>query len=127
MLTISNKILDNNKITNKILKQINIIIILYLYYIYNVYLEKYYYLKYFCNAIIILLCKLNKNSYFTIISYCFIIFLNTLNKIFEFILIKRVNYLIKTHKLLSHIYIRARQSILTKHALYYLVKRIYII
>jgi len=38
MLKILNKILNDDEITNKILKQINIIIILYLHRIYNVYL-----------------------------------------------------------------------------------------
>ncbi len=126
MLTISNKISNNNKITNKILKQINIIIVLYLYRIYNIYLEKNYYLEHFRNAIIIVLHKLNKSNYFTITSYCSIIFLNTLNKIFKFILIKRDTYLTKTHKLLSHIYIKTRRSILIKYILHYLVKKIYI-
>jgi len=126
-LTISNKILNNNKITNKILKQIDVIILLYLHYIYNVYLEKNYCLEYFCNAITIVLRKLDKSNYFIVTFYCFIIFLNTLSKIFEFILIKRVNYLTKTHKLLLHTYIRAKRFVLTKYALYYLVKKIYIV
>jgi hypothetical protein len=126
MLTILNKILNDDEITNKILKQINIIIILYLHRIYNVYLEKNYYLEHFRNTIIIVLRKLSKSNYFTITSYCSIVFLNILNKIFKFILIKKVNYLTKTHKLLLRIYIKIRQFISTKYALHYLVKRIYI-
>ena len=121
-----NKILNDNKITNKILKQIDTIIVLYLYRIYNVYLEKNYYLEHFRNAITIVLRKLNKSNYFTITSYRSIAFLNILNKIFEFILIKRVNYLTKTHKLLSRIYMKAKRFISTKYALHYLVKRIHV-
>jgi len=120
-----NKILNNNKIINKILKQIDIIIILHLYRIYNVYLKKNYCLKHFRNAIIIILRKLNKNNYFTITSYCSITFFNILNKIFEFILIKRVSYLTKTHKLLLRIYIKVRRFVSTKYALHYLVKKIH--
>ncbi len=125
-LTILNKVSNDDKIINEILKQIDIIIVLYLHRIYNVCLEKNYYLEHFRNAITIVLRKLDKSNYFTITSYCSIVFLNTLSKIFEFILIKRVNYLAKTHKLLSRTHMRARRSISTKHALHYLVKRIHI-
>jgi len=42
-------------------------------------------------------------------------------------LIKKINYLIKMYKLLLYIYIKTKQSILTKYLLYYLVEKIYTI
>ena len=124
-LTISNKILRDNEITNEILKQISITIVSHLHRIYNAYLKKDYCSKHFRNAIIIALRKSNKSNYFTITSYCSIALLNTLSKIFEFMLVKRISYLAKTHKLLLRTHIKARKFVSTKYALHYLVKKIY--
>jgi len=124
-LTISNKILRDNETTNKILKQISITIMPHLHRIYNAYLKKSYCLKHFRNAIIIALRKLSKSNYFIVTSYRFIALLNTLSKILEFMLVKRISYLTKTHKLLSHTHIKARKFVSTKYALHYLVKRIH--
>lgn len=108
------------------MKQISVIIVSHLHRIYNVYLKKNYYLEHFRSAITIVLRKLDKSNYFTIAFYYFIAFFNTISKTFEFLLIKKISYLTKTYKLLSHTHIKAKRFILTKYALHYLVKKIYI-
>jgi len=123
----SKKASKENEIINETLKQISIIIVSHLHRIFNACLEKDYCSKHFRNAINIALRKLGKSNYFTTTFYRFIALLNTLSKLFEFMLIKRISYLTKTHKLLSRTHIKVRRIVSIKHALHYLVKRIYAI
>jgi len=57
-------------------------------------------LFYFKKTIIIMLRKLKKKDYLELSSFRFIILLNTLNKILELIILKRLRYVVKAHNIL---------------------------
>lgn len=123
--TISNKASGGDEITNGILKQISTTIAPHLHCIYNVCLEEGYCPKHFRSAVTIALRKPGKSKYSTATSYRPIALLNTLSKILEFMLAKRISYLAETHKLLPRTYMGARRSVSTEHALHYPVERIH--
>ena len=72
----------------------------------------------------IILSKLGKD-YFTPKGYRLITLLNTIGKVIEFIIAKRITYLIKTYKLILNIYIGGRRLRLYEYNIYYLIERIY--
>ena len=114
-----------NEIINDILKQISKIIISYLHRIFNAFLNENYCSKHFHNSITITLRKSQKSCFIISSTYRLITLLNIINKLMKYILIKRINYLTKTYKLLSITHMSARKTISTKHALHYVLKRAY--
>jgi len=66
-------------------------------------------MSYFKKIITIILQKLKKKNYLKLLSFRFIILLNTLNKILELIILKRLRYVIKAHNTLSSTQIKVRK------------------
>jgi predicted cation transporter len=95
--------LDNvsksNDISNRILKLLINKLMSTLLSLFRVYATLSYNSRCFREAHIIALKKSNKSNYTNLKTYKFIILLNTLNKTFESIIVKRINNLTKTHKL----------------------------
>ncbi len=60
-------------------------------------------LSYFKKTITIILRKLEKKDYLKLLSFRFIILLNTLNKILKFIILKRLYYIVKVFNTLFNI------------------------
>ena len=123
--TISNKALEKDEITNDILKIISLIITLHLQRIFNVSIKEDYCSKHFRNLIIITLRKLNKSSYVVVSFYRSITLFNIIDKIIKFIIIRRITYLVETHKLLLITHIRTRKAMFTEHALHYVMKKVH--
>ena len=120
----SKKILDENEISNLILKETSAIFLLHLYRIFNIYLTNDYYSNYFRILVIIILSKSKKN-YFIFKSYRSIPLLNIIEKIMKFILARRIAYLAKIYQLLFVTHMRDRRLKLYEYNIYYLLKRIY--
>jgi len=66
-------------------------------------------LFYFKNTIIIILRKLEKKDYLELLSFRSIALLDTLNKILELIILKRLCYIVKAHNTLSNIQIKIKK------------------
>ena len=111
-------------IFNLILKEILKSLLSYLYRIFNIYITNGYYLEHFRILIIIILSKSDKD-YLILKGYWLIALLNTIGKVIEFILTRRIAYLMKIYRLLSAIYIRDRRLRLYKYDIHYLLERIY--
>lgn len=107
------------------MKQISTIIVPHLHRIFNACLEEGYCPEHFRSAVTIALRKPGKSNYSTAASYRPIALLNTLSKLLEFMLAKRISYLAETHKLLPRTHLGARRAVSSEHALHYLVERIY--
>jgi hypothetical protein len=88
---------ESDDISNKILKILCTELMLSLMNLFKVCVELNYHFRCFKIAHIIIFKKLNKKDYFDVKTYKFIILLNTLNKTFESIIIRRINSLTKTH------------------------------
>ena len=72
-----------------------------------------------------ILRKLNKSNYIKIKVYRFIILKNTLDKILENVMIDIINYLMKTHKLLSTHHYEERSERSVKDIMMILIENIY--
>lgn len=92
-LTPSKKAPGDDEITSGILLQITDIITPYLHRIFNACLEEGYCPEHFRNAVIIALRKPGKSTYRVAGSYRPIALLNTIAKLQEFILARRISYL----------------------------------
>jgi len=66
-------------------------------------------LSYFKKTIIIMSQKLEKKNYLKLLSFRFIVLLNTLNKILELIILKRLCYIVKAHDILFNIQIKIKK------------------
>lgn len=117
--------MDN--IPNQVLRKITLLIFLYLYKLFNNYVNLPYYLHHFEKSITIILHKLfNKKFY----NYIFtkvhksIALLNTLNKALESILVICINDLVETYVLLPDMHSEGRKSRSTKDFLYKIVEKI---
>lgn len=84
-----------------------------------------YCLIYFCLSITIVLQKLRKLNYTIAKAYQPIALLNFIKKALEFIIAKRMSYFAKTYGFLPPNHFRAYHSSLTKHALHYLIEKVY--
>ncbi len=66
-------------------------------------------LFYFKKTITIILRKLEKKDYLKSSFFRFIILLNTLNKMLELIILKRLRYVVKAHNILFDTQIKTRK------------------
>lgn len=85
-----------------------------------------YYLYYFKNSIIIISRKINKKDYTKAKFYCLVVLLNTLDKVLEAILAKRLKYLVIEYVLVFQIHISGRKNIYTNNACHYLLEQLLI-
>lgn len=115
--------LDN--ILSKIPKATTDIIMSHVYLIFNACFKIGYYPYYFKKSVIEVLCKPNKDDYTKLKSYHLMMLLNTLGKVLEAILAKRLSYLVTKHTLLSHTHIGRRKDTSTNHKYYYILKQVY--
>lgn len=123
--SISKKTPGEDVILNLILKLLIDSLLPYLYRIFNKCLDTGFCLTHFWSSITVVLRKSGKRDYTTAKVYRPIALLNTLGKALEFILAKRITYLAETYGLLPHNQFGARRARSTKHALHYIVERIY--
>ncbi len=84
-------------------------------------------LSYFKKTITIILRKLRKKNYFKLLFLRLIALLNTLNKILELIILKRLCYVVKTHNTLLNIQIKVKRQRLIDTTLQLITKKIYTI
>jgi len=66
-------------------------------------------LSYFKKTIIIMLQKSEKKNYLKLSSFRFIVLLDTLNKMLELIILKRLCYIVKAHDTLFNIQIKIKK------------------
>lgn len=125
MTTVANKAPGEDGITNRVLKWTNETIAPHLQRIFNASLAAEYCPERFRRSVTIALRKPQRESYSVASSYRPIALLNTISKIMEFILAKRISYLAETHDLLPRTHFGARKSVSTEHALHFMVERIY--
>ena len=123
--SISKKAPSEDSIPNLILKLLIDLLLPHLYRIFNKFLNTGFCPKHFRSSITIVLQKPGKPDYTTAKAYRPIALLNTLGKALEFILAKRITYLAERYGLLPYNHFGARRARSTKHALHYIVKRIY--
>ncbi len=74
-----------------------------------------------------MLRKLRKKNYSKSLFFKFIALLNTLNKILESIILKRLRYVVKTHNILLNTQIRVRRQHLINTILQLITKMIFTI
>ncbi len=100
----------SNDISNKVLKLLINKFMSTLLRLFRVCATLNYYFRCFRETHIIALKKFNKSNYTNLKAYNFIIFFNTLNKTFKSIIVKRINNLIETHKLLLNTQMNERRE-----------------
>ena len=120
----SKKAPGGDEITNIILKKTSSIIAPHLHRIYNACLDLGYCPEHFRESVTIALRKPGKSNYQIAGSYRPIALLNTISKIMEFILAKRISYMAETMSLLPRSHFGARKAVSIEHALHYLVEKI---
>lgn len=86
-----------------------------------------YYLKTFRKFIIIALKKIEKKDYIISKLWRFIVFFCIIKKVFESILILKLNYIVKKHNLLLDIHFGNKKTKLSNDVMYILIKRIYVV
>lgn len=121
--TTAKKAPGGDEITNGILKKTATIIGPHLHRIFNACLEEGYCPEHFRDSVTIALRKGGKSHYSTAASYRPIALLNTVGKIMEIIVAKRLGYLAETYNLLPVTHMGARKAVSTEHALHYLIER----
>ncbi len=84
-------------------------------------------LSYFEKTITIMLRKSRKKNYFKLLFFRFIALLNTLNKILELIILKRLCYVVKMYVILLSTQIKVKKLYLINTILQLITKKIYTI
>jgi hypothetical protein len=84
-----------------------------------------YYLAHFRSLTTVVLRKPGKDDYTVPKAYRLIALLNTISKITDAILARRLSYLVETYYILLNTHIGSRKLRSTEHALYLIIKRIY--
>lgn len=125
LMAILDKGPGKNGIINRVLKWIIDLILPYLYVIFNACLSTGYRPTHFCLSITILFRKPGKPDYTIGKAYWPIAILNTMEKTLEFIIAKRITYLVETPGFLSQSHFGTRHSSSIQHALHYLMERFY--
>jgi len=125
--TISNKILEINNIINRTLQQLVCETSKQVRFLFDRYIKKNLLLFYFKKAITIMLRKSNKKNYFKFLIFRSIVLLNILNKVLKLIILKRLRYTIKAHKILLNTQIKIRKQYLIDTILQLITKKIYTI
>jgi hypothetical protein len=91
---------NSNEISNRILKILIKKLLSFLTNFFRVCVEHDYHSLCFREVNIIILKKSNKNNYINFKTYRFIALLNTIDKAFEFIIVRRINTFTKTYEML---------------------------
>jgi hypothetical protein len=73
----------------------------------------------------VVLRKPGKSNYIILQAYRPIALLSMVGKIMEFVLAKRLSYLIKIYKLLLQIYVSRQKGKSIEHAFYFILNKIY--
>ncbi len=123
----SNSASEFDDISNKILKILCAKIMLSLINLFRACVELNYHFLCFRIAHIIALKKLNRKNYSNVKTYRFIALLNTLSKILESIIARRINDLAKTHDMLSISQMSDRKNRSCETALKLLIEQIHIV
>jgi hypothetical protein len=79
----------------------------------------------FHNSTTVVLRKPGKDNYTTPKAYRLIALLNTIGKVMDAIIARRLSYLVERYHILPKIYIGGRKLRSTEHALHTVVERIY--
>jgi predicted RNA binding protein with dsRBD fold (UPF0201 family) len=117
----------SNDISNKVLKLLINKLMSTLLRLFRVCATLSYHSRCFRKTHIIALKKFNKRNYTNLKAYRFITFLNTLNKTFESIIVKRISNLIETHKFLFNTQISERRKKTYETTLKLFTKQIHIV
>jgi hypothetical protein len=104
--TLLDKALKENKIPNHILKVIAKVLTLLLTRIFNLLIQLEYISCAFKKSIIVVLRKPRKDNYFKLKLYRLIVLINTLGKLLDIVLAKRIQYLVEKYYILLVIYTR---------------------
>ncbi len=96
----SNNVSRSDKILNKVFKLLVKKLMFMLMNLFKIYAEQNYHSRCFKKTHIIFLKKSNKNNYTNLKTYRLIAFFNILEKTLKSIIVRRINNLTKTHKLL---------------------------
>jgi hypothetical protein len=112
-------------IPNKILQVASHLLVAHLLMIMNQSLRLGYCPAHFRNCTTVVLRKPGKDNYNIPKAYRPIALLNTISKVMDAIIARRLSYLVETHLVLPRMHIGGRKLKSTKHALYAVVERIY--
>jgi len=104
-----NKTFEISKIINRTLRQLVCVILKQIKFLFNTCIKKEMQLSYFKKTITIILRKLEKKDYLKLSSFRFIILFDTLNKMLELIILKRLRYVVKAHNTLLDIQIEIKK------------------
>ena len=112
-------------IPNKILKATTDVIMLHIHLVFNLCFKVGYCPHHFKKSVTVVLRKHNKDDYTKAKSYCPVALLNTLGKVLEAILAKRLSYLATEHALLPRTHMGRRKGTSTDNAFHYLLEQVY--
>lgn len=112
-------------IPNKILKATTDVIMLHIHLVFNLCFKVGYCPHHFKKSVTVVLRKHNKDDYTKAKSYCPVALLNTLGKVLEAILAKRLSYLATEHALLPRTHMGRRKGTSTDRACHYLLEQVY--
>jgi hypothetical protein len=80
----------------------------------------------FSRSITVALQKPRKSDYYTEPkSYRLVALINTLGKIIDTVLAKRIQHITETHELLPHTYIGGRKDLLCEHTIHLFTEKVY--
>ncbi len=123
----SNNALKSDEIFNKMLKLLMKKLMLTLMNLFKICTKQNYHSRCFKKTHIIFLKKSNKSNYMNFKMYNFIAFFNILNKTLKSIIVKQINNLTKTHKLLFETQMSQRRKRACKTTLKFFTKQIHIV
>ena len=115
----------SDQITNRILKAASEVLVPILTKVFNASLDLQYCPTHFKNTITVVLRKPAKKDYSDPKAYRPIALMNTLGKIMDSILAKRIAYIAEQYQLLPHTHCGGRKARSTEHAIHLLVEKIY--
>ncbi len=101
---------SSNEIFNRILKILIKNLLSFLTNLFRACVEHDYHLRCFREVNIIILKKSNKNNYTNFKTYRFIALLNTIDKTFEFIIVRKINIFAEIHEMLFATQIKKREE-----------------
>jgi uncharacterized membrane protein len=119
---VSNIVLRENEIFNRVLKFVLLHIMLVVKWIFNQSLRFEHCFKHFKEFITMFFRKINKSDYSIFKIYKLIALLNMINKIMKLIMTIRLRYAAKKHNLLFKEHFENRKNIVSKHVLHYIIE-----
>jgi hypothetical protein len=123
----SNNVSKSDEIFNKVLKLLMKKLMFTLMSLFKIYAEQNYHSRCFKETHIISLKKSNKSNYTNFKTYRFIALFNTLDKTLKSIIVRRINNLAETHKLLFETQMSERRRRACETTLKLFTKQIYIV